>query len=57
MLSSARRVGQAEALLHEKDEEHERDQEDEENDLSAFKGDDENGDYEGREEEDLGYLD
>ena len=35
----------------------EMDQEDEDNDLSAFKGDDENGDYEGREEEDLGYLD
>ena len=35
----------------------EMDQEDEENDLSAFKGDDENGDYEGYEEEDFGYLD
>ena len=35
----------------------EMDQDDEENDLSRFKGDDENGDYEGHEEEDLGYLD
>ena len=35
----------------------EMDQEDEENDLSRFKGDDENGDHDGHEEEDSGYLD
>ena len=33
------------------------DQENEENDLSRYKGDDENGDYEGYEDEDMSYLD
>jgi len=35
----------------------EMDQENDDNDLSGFKGDDENGDYGGHEEEDFGYLD